>query len=65
VLLHTDDRLRESFIYDLLELLRSKADVWALELLRKEQMHPAMFIELRDGVARLDPDLTGLLAAVC
>jgi CRISP-associated protein Cas1 len=62
-LLHTDDRLRESFIYDLLEPLRSKADVWALELLRKEQMHPAMFHELRDGVVRLDPDLTGLLAA--
>jgi CRISP-associated protein Cas1 len=62
-LLHTDDRLRESFIYDLLEPLRSKADVWTLELLRKEQMHPAMFHELRDGVVRLDPDLTGLLAA--
>ena len=61
-LLHTDDRLRESFIYDLLEPLRSKADVWALELLRKEQMHPAMFHELRDGIVRLDPDLTGLLA---
>jgi CRISPR-associated endonuclease Cas1 len=61
-LLHTDDRLRESFIYDLLEPLRCKADVWALELLRKERLHPAMFHELRDGVVRLDPDLTGLLA---
>jgi CRISPR-associated protein Cas1 len=63
-LLHTDDRLRESFIYDLLEPLRAKADVWALELLRKEQMHPAMFHELRDGIVRLDPDLTTLLASV-
>jgi CRISP-associated protein Cas1 len=62
-LLHTDDRLRESFVYDLLEPLRAKADVWALELLRKELMHPAMFHELRDGIVRLDPDLTGLLAA--
>jgi CRISPR/Cas system-associated endonuclease Cas1 len=61
-LIHVDDRLRESFIYDLLEPLRAKADVWVLELLRKEQMHPAMFHELRDGVVRLDPDLTGLLA---
>jgi hypothetical protein len=60
-LLHTDDRLRESFIYDLLEPLRSRADVWALELLRKERLHPAMFHELRDGIVRLDPDLTGLL----
>jgi CRISPR-associated endonuclease Cas1 len=61
-LLHTDDRLRESFIYDLLEPLRSRADVWALELLRKEKLHPPMFHELRDGIVRLDPDLTGLLA---
>jgi hypothetical protein len=60
--LHTDDRLRESFIYDLLEPLRSKADVWVLELLRRERLHPAMFHELRDGVVRLDPDLTGLVA---
>lgn len=62
-LLHTDDRLRESFIYDLLEPLRSKADVWALELLHKEKLHPAMFHELRDGIVRLDPDLTGLLTS--
>ena len=62
-LLHTDDRLRESFIYDLLEPLRAKADVWALELLHKEKLHPAMFHELRDGIVRLDPDLTGLLAS--
>ena len=61
-LLHTDDRLRESFIYDLLEPLRSKADIWALEMLLEEKLHPAMFHELRDGVVRLDPDLTGLLA---
>lgn len=61
-LLHTDDRLRESFVYDLLEPLRAKADVWALELLHKEKLHPAMFHELRDGVVRLDPDLTRLLA---
>ena len=61
-LIHVDDRLRESFIYDLLEPLRAKADVWALELLHKERMHPAMFHELRDGVVRLDPDLTAPLA---
>lgn len=61
-LIHVDDRLRESFIYDLLEPLRSKADVWAVEVLHKERLHPAMFHELRDGIVRLDPDLTGLLA---
>jgi hypothetical protein len=61
-LIHVDDRLRESFIYDLLEPLRSKADVWALELLRKQTMRPELFHELRDGIVRLDPDLAGLLA---
>ncbi|MFZ0366012.1 MAG: CRISPR-associated endonuclease Cas1, partial [Candidatus Cybelea sp.] len=62
-LLHTDDRLRESFIYDLLEPLRAKGDVWALELLHKEKLRPTMFHELRDGIVRLDPDLTELLAS--
>jgi CRISPR-associated endonuclease Cas1 len=61
-LIHVDTRLRESFIYDLLEPLRAKADVWAVELLRKQTMRPEMFHELRNGVVRLDPDLAGLLA---
>jgi hypothetical protein len=34
-----------------------------LELLKKEKMHPAMFHELRDGIVRLDPDLTELLTS--
>jgi hypothetical protein len=62
-LLHVDDRLRESFIYDLLEPLRAKADVWALELLHKDKLSPSMFHELRDGIVRLDPDLTERLAS--
>lgn len=61
--IHVDDRLRESFIYDLLEPLRAKADVWALKLLQKDQLHPSMFHELRDGIVRLDPDLTEALAS--
>jgi CRISP-associated protein Cas1 len=61
-LIHVDDRLRESFVFDLLEPLRAKADVWALELLHKEKLHPAWFHELRDGIVRLDPDLAALLA---
>ena len=62
-LIHVDDRLRESFIYDLLEPLRSKADVWAVELLHKEKLDPAMFHELRDGVVRLDPEFAGVLTS--
>jgi CRISPR/Cas system-associated endonuclease Cas1 len=42
-LIHVDGRLRESFIYDLLEPLRAKADVGALELLHKEKLHPGWF----------------------
>jgi hypothetical protein len=61
-LLHVDDRLRESAIYDFLEPLRAKADVWALDLAHKERLHPSMFHELRDGIVRLDPDLASLLA---
>jgi hypothetical protein len=30
-----------------MEPLRSKADVWALELLHKEKLHPAMFHAVR------------------
>jgi len=62
-LLHVDDRLRESFVFDLLEPLRASADVWTLELLRKEQLHPSMFHELRDGIVRLDPDLAKIVSA--
>lgn len=62
-LIHVDDRRRESFIYDLLEPLRAKADVGALELLHKAKLQPSMFHELRDGVVRLDPDLTDVIAA--
>ncbi len=63
-LLHRTIGCGESFIYDLLEPLRAKTDVWALELLHKEKLRPSMFHELRDGIVRLDPDLTGLLASV-
>jgi CRISPR-associated endonuclease Cas1 len=61
-LLHVDDRLRESFVFDLLEPLRAKVDVWVLELISKKGLRPYMFHELRDGVVRLDPDLAKLLA---
>lgn len=63
-LLRVDGRLRESFIYDLREPLRTKADVSAVELFHKEKLNPAMLRELRDGMARLDPDLTQRLATV-
>lgn len=60
--IHSDEKLRESAVLDWIEPLRAKADVWVLELLHKEKMHPAWFHELRDGVVRLDPDLAELLA---
>ncbi len=33
--------------------------VWALELMYKEKLHPAMFHELQDGIVRLDPEFDG------
>lgn len=61
-LIQVGDRLCESFIYGLLEPLRSKTDVWALELLNKEKLRPDIFHELGNRVVRLDPDLAVLLA---
>lgn len=61
-LLHVDDRLRESFVFDLLEPLRTRVDVWALELISIGGLRPYTFHELRDGVVRIDPDFSKLLA---
>ncbi len=61
-LLHVDDRLRESFIYDLIEPLRAVVDVIAFEFVNKRGLRPFMFHELRDGIVRLDPDLAKPLA---
>ena len=56
-LLHVDARLRESFIYDLIEPVRAKVDSLTFEfLIKKGGLRPWMFHELRNGVVRLDPD---------
>lgn len=55
-LLHVDSRLRESLIYDLQEPIRTKVDTLSLAFCRRASLRPHMFIELRDGVVRLDPD---------
>jgi CRISPR-associated protein Cas1 len=60
--LHVDERLRESFVYDLLEPLRVEVDRLTLEWARNvgerrsRGLRPWMFIELRDGIVRMDPD---------
>jgi CRISPR-associated protein Cas1 len=46
-LLHVDDRLRESFIYDLVEPLRARVDVLAFEFVYRRGLRPFMFHELR------------------
>jgi hypothetical protein len=61
-ILHVDDRLRESFVYDLMEPVRPVVDVLALEFVSRTGLRPYMFHELRDGVVRLDPDLAKQLA---
>lgn len=55
--LHVDARLRESFIYDLIEPVRAKVDSLAAEFAQATSLRPWMFHELRDGVVTLDPDL--------
>lgn len=55
-LIHVDDRLRESLIYDLQEPIRTKVDTLSLAFCRRASLRPHMFIELRDGVVRLDPE---------
>ncbi len=55
-LLHVDDRLRESAVFDILEPVRSTVDVLTLGFCQRQQLAPYMFIELRDGIVRLDPD---------
>jgi CRISPR-associated endonuclease Cas1 len=61
-LLHVDDRLRESFVLDLLEPLRAHVDLLVLQLIKRTGLRPYMFHELRHGVVRLDPDLAKSLA---
>lgn len=61
-LLHVDDRLRESLVFDLLEPLRSEVDVMTFQFIKRHGLRPHMFIELRDGVVRLDPDVARDLA---
>ena len=61
-LLHVDDRLRESFIYDLMEPIRASVDVMSFDFAKSKGLRPWMFIELRNGVVRLDPDLARSLA---
>ena len=62
-LLHVDSRLRESLIYDLQEPIRTKVDTLSLAFCRRASLRPHMFIELRNGVVRLDPDFARDYAA--
>jgi|GEM_PF-937444 len=54
--LQVDTRLRESFVFDLCESLRVRVDRLTMEWARRQGLRSWMFIELRDGIVRLDPD---------
>ena len=45
-----------------IEPVRSTVDVLVLELIASKGIRPYMFLELRDGVVRLDPDFARPLA---
>ena len=62
-LIHVDDRLRQSAIYDLEEPIRTRVDTLSFAFCHREGLRPHMFHELPNGVVRLDPDLARAYAA--
>jgi CRISPR/Cas system-associated endonuclease Cas1 len=61
-LLHVDSRLRESFIYDLIEPLRAPVDVLALEFMQKHGLRPFMFHESGSRIKSSDRGMPLILA---
>ena len=61
-ILHADQRSRDSLACDLMEPLRPEVDRWVLNLLRERTFSVHDFAETRQGVCRVLPPLTHLLA---
>jgi CRISPR/Cas system-associated endonuclease Cas1 len=56
--LHSYDKDRAAFVFDLMEPLRPVVDHVVLDFIRTEIFDPADFTIRRDGVCRLNPELT-------
>jgi CRISPR-associated endonuclease Cas1 len=57
-LLHVDQSNRDSLVYDLMEPIRSKIDLYVLDWISRTPLKRSWFFEERDGSCRLMSDLT-------
>jgi CRISPR/Cas system-associated endonuclease Cas1 len=60
---HSYSKDRAAFVFDLMEPLRPVVDRAVLDLVRNQVFEPADFMIRKDGVCRLNPELTKLLVA--
>jgi CRISPR-associated endonuclease Cas1 len=61
-IMHADQRSRDSLACDLMEPVRPMVDAWVLDLLASRTFRRSDFFETREGVCRIMPPLTRLLA---
>lgn len=61
-LLHADQKSRDSFVLDVIEPLRPRADAYLLTMLEERTFAAAEFFETREGICRLVPPLSASLA---
>lgn len=61
-ILHADQRSRDSLACDLMEAARPQVDAFLLDLLETRTFRRSDFFETREGVCRVMPPLTHLLA---
>jgi CRISPR-associated endonuclease Cas1 len=61
-IMHADQRSRDSLACDLMEPVRAVVDAWVLGLLAERTFRRSDFFETREGVCRIMPPLTRLLA---
>jgi CRISPR-associated endonuclease Cas1 len=60
--MHADQKSRDSLACDLMEPVRPRVDRWVLRLLAERTFRKSDFFETREGVCRIMPPLTQLLA---
>jgi CRISPR-associated protein Cas1 len=63
--LHADKTGRDSLVYDIIELFRSKVDSRVLKLVQKTTFRQSDFMRVKDGSIRLVPQLAKYTALTC
>jgi CRISPR/Cas system-associated endonuclease Cas1 len=59
---HTDKPFRDSFVCDVMEVVRPDVDAWLLEFVQNHKFSAKDFYEKRDGGIRITLKLTPILA---